>query len=193
MAKKDQGWDLPEVVEAYDLNITEDVIFPENFGPNQGYPRNIVNMIYNASDCVISTTLGEGWGLSWIEAMAAKTPVIMPRNTAMIENITEDRGWLVNSGSNPSLFTIVPNDNEVVRPLVDVEDMVRAMRAVYFDTEEARKRANNAYNWIATKMDWENSIIPKWQMAFDTAYKSLLSNMPPKVEHTSNIIAAESF
>jgi len=100
---------------------------------------------------------------------------------------------LVNSGSNPSLFTIVPNDNEVVRPLVDVEDMVRAMRAVYFDTEEARKRANNAYNWIATKMDWENSIIPKWQMAFDTAYKSLLSNMPPKVEHTSNIIAAESF
>jgi glycosyltransferase involved in cell wall biosynthesis len=60
MAKKDQGWDLPEIVKAYGLSTSEDVIFPENFGPNQGYPRNIVNMIYNISDCVVSTTLGEG-------------------------------------------------------------------------------------------------------------------------------------
>ena len=64
MAQKDQGWDLPEIVKGYGLNTHEDVIFPENFGPNQGYPRQIVNMIYNISDCVISTTLGEGWGLS---------------------------------------------------------------------------------------------------------------------------------
>lgn len=130
---------------------------------------------------------------SWIEAMATKTPVIMPRNTAMIENITEDRGWLVNSGSNPSLFTIVPNDNEVIRPLVDVDDMVKVMKEVYFDTEESKKRANNAYNWVATKMEWENSIILKWQMTFDIAYKSLLSNTPPKMEHTNNVIATESF
>ena len=47
MAKKDQGWDLMEVVKSYGLSSTEDVIFPENFGPNQGYPRNIVNMVYN--------------------------------------------------------------------------------------------------------------------------------------------------
>jgi len=28
--------------------------------------------LYNISDVVISTTTGEGWGLSWIEAMATK-------------------------------------------------------------------------------------------------------------------------
>lgn len=193
MAKKDQGWDLPEVINAYGLNITEDVIFPENFGPNQGYPRNIVNMIYNASDCVVSTTLGEGWGLSWIEAMATKTPIIMPRNTAMTENITEDRGWLVDSGSNPSLFTVVPNDNEIVRPLVDVDDMVKVMKDVYSDTEEAGRRAKNAFNWVTSSMEWTNNVVPKWQVVFDTAYENLMGDVPEKVEYTSNVIEAESF
>lgn len=56
MAKKDQGWDLIEVCNALELNTNKDVIFPENFGPNQGYPIEIVNMIYNCSDCIISTT-----------------------------------------------------------------------------------------------------------------------------------------
>jgi D-inositol-3-phosphate glycosyltransferase len=193
MAKQDQGWDLPEIVKACGLSITNDVIFPENFGPNQGYPRNVVNMIYNASDCVISTTLGEGWGLSWIEAMATRTPVIMPRNTAMIENITEDRGWLVDSGSNPSLFTVVPNDNEIIRPLVDVEDMVKTMKEVYSNTEEANKRAKNAYNWITTSMQWSNDIVPKWLVVFDTVYENLMNDTPQKVENISNVIGAESF
>jgi glycosyltransferase involved in cell wall biosynthesis len=193
MAKKDQGWDLPEVINAYGLDMTKDVIFPENFGPNQGYPRHIVNMVYNVSDCVISTTLGEGWGLSWIESMATKTPVIMPGNTAMIENITKDRGWLVDSGTNPSLFTVVPNDNEIVRPLVDVDDMVKAMKEVYFNPEEAKRRATNAYNWVNADMNWSINIIPKWVTVFDTAYESLITGKVSEVKGSTNVINAETF
>ena len=193
MAKQDQGWDLPEVVRGYGLKITTDIVFPENFGPNQGYPRQIVNMIYNVSDCIVSTTLGEGWGLSWIEAMATKTPVIMPGNTALVENINSDRGWLVNSGTNPSLFTVVPSDNEVVRPLVDVEDMVKAMLEIYNNPEEAKRRAENAYAWVTTQMDWTTCIVPKWSELFDTAYSSLLSDTPVNEPLSSKMIEAESF
>jgi len=52
MAQQDQGWDLKEICKVYNLDTTKDVIFPENFGPNQGYPRQVVNMLYNCSDCV---------------------------------------------------------------------------------------------------------------------------------------------
>lgn len=173
MAEKDQGWDLPQILDQYGLSTVTDVIFPKNFGPNQGYPRHIVNLIYNCSDCILSTTLGEGWGLSWTEAMATKTPVIMPANTALVENITEERGWPVKSGTNPSLYTVFPHDNEVVRPLVDVEDMVRAMIEVYRNPKEAKRRAENAYAWVVTQLEWNNSIVPKWVEVFDNAYKSL--------------------
>lgn len=194
MAKKDQGWDLPEIVKAYGLSISEDVIFPENFGPNQGYPINIVNMIYNVSDCVLSTTLGEGWGLSWVEAMATKTPIIMPGNTAMVENITEDRGWLTKSGADASHFTVVPHDNEIVRPLVDVDDMVKQMLEVYHNRAEAKRRAENAYKWVATKMDWANSIVPMWVKEFDDSYADLKSgNKVVDVPEDAKIIEAESF
>ena len=195
MAQKDQGWDLPEVVKAYGLNPKEDVIFPENFGPNQGYPMQIVNMIYNMSDAVISTTLGEGWGLSWIEAMATKTPIIMPENTALIENITEDRGYLVKSGGDPALYTVLPHDNEVVRPLVDVKDMVDKMLRIYNNPEEAAKRAENAYKWMVKELEWQQAVAPQWVNIFDDAYEALITDRaePESKEEPEKVIETEVF
>ena len=133
-----------------------------------------MNALYNCADCVISTCLGEGWGLSWVEAMATKTPVIMPGNTAMVENITEDRGYLVKSGTDSSLFTVLPHDNEVIRPLVDVNDMVEKMLSVYNDREEASRRAENAYNWVRSELNWQGAIADKWVKVFDSVHNDLV-------------------
>ena len=193
-AKVDQGWNLEEAVNAYGLSTSTDVIFPENFGPNQGYPRQILNLIYNISDCVISTTLGEGFGMTWIEAMATKTPVIMPDNTAMTEFITEDRGWLVGSGSNASLYTVVPNDNEVIRPLTDVDDLVEKMFEVYNNKEEAKKRASNAYDWVTNNMDWQKHIVPQWIKLFDEAVSAIKTRTVATTEAGGDkVLEAESF
>lgn len=200
MAQQDQGWDLPEVCKAYGLNNTDDVIFPQNFGPNQGYPRQIVNMLYNCVDAVISTTLGEGWGLSWSEAMAAKTPIIMPRNTALVEAISEDKGYLVNSGTNPGLFTVLPHDNEVIRPLVDVDDMVEKMLEIYNDYDAAKAKAQAAYDWITTKLAWgaNGPIVDRWIKVFDKMYEahvqdSVVLEPTEPDEQQSNKIESEQF
>jgi len=172
----DQGWNLPEVCKSFGFSTKNDVIFPENFGPNQGYPREMVNMIYNISDCVISSCLGEGFGLSWIEAMAAKTPILMPDNTAMAEFITEDKGYLIDSGTNPSLQIVLGHDNEVIRPLVDVDDMVKKMLHIYNNYDEAKQKAENAYRWVTMTMDWP-TITKQWVKVFDDAYESLLVSL----------------
>lgn len=195
MAKLDQGWNLSEVCAAYDFTLKEDVLFPENFGPNQGYPRGIVNMIYNISDCVISTTLGEGWGLAWSEAMATKTPIIVPANTALVEAISEDRGYLIKSGTTASLQTVLPNDNEVIRPLVDVEDMAKLMLHVYNNYDEALEKAENAHKWVTTKLDWQKHIVPRWVKVFDKMYEDLKSGVDKTIPvlDTDKTIDAESF
>jgi len=171
-AKQDQGWDLIEVCKSFNLNPTKDVIFPENFNVNQGYPRQVVNMLYNAADCVISSAVGEGWGLSWPEAMATKTPVIMPGNTALVENITEDKGYLVKSGTDPNLFTILPHDNEVIRPLIDVNDMAAKMVHVMNNYDEAMAKAENAYRWVTTELNWNGPIANRWLEVFEKMYKA---------------------
>jgi len=195
MAPKDQGWDLPEVCKAYGFNIAEDVIFPENFGPNQGYPREVVNMIYNASDLVVSTTLGEGWGLSWVEAMATRTPVLMPNNTAITENISEDRGYLCNSGTSIGLTTILANDNEVIRPLVDVEDMAEKMVHIYNNYEEALEKADKAYNWVHENLNWQGNVGKQWVDLFDKVYADMIEEKISSPDHDAigKMIKAETF
>jgi glycosyltransferase involved in cell wall biosynthesis len=173
MAIKDQGWDLQEVCTNMGLDTSKDVIFPKNFGPNQGYPRHILNMLYNCSDVVLSTTLGEGFGLAWLEAMAARVPIIMPANTMLPEFITDETGYLVKSGNNPSLWTVIQFDNEVRRPLTDVEDLVKVLLDVYNNPEEAKRRAENGYKWVTTKMDWQKHIAKYWVKLFDEVYESL--------------------
>jgi len=193
-AMHDQGWKLDEVCQSFGFDTSRDVIFPKNFGPNQGYPREVLNLIYNASDVVISTSLGEGMGLAWLESLAAKTPILMPNNTVMPEFITEDIGWLAKSGSNPSLWTTIQFDNEVRRPLVDVEDMVEKLLEIYNNPEEVRKRVENGYNWIVNKMDWQKGIVPQWVKLFDKAYTDMRSKVSiPERSSTEHTIKAEVF
>ena len=192
MAKKDQGWDIEQLCASLGLNTRTDVILPENFGPNQGFPREIVNYIYNASDCVISTTHGEGFGCTWLESMATRTPVIMPNNTAMPEFITEERGYLVRSGGDINLYTVLNLDNEVVRPVVDTKDMVDKMLHVYNNRVEATHKADVAYKWVVEGMDWHRSIVPMWVALFDSMVKDLHLNQNV-VTDTNRTINTELF
>ena len=48
-----------------------------------------LNELYNAADGYISTTLGEGWGLGVIEALAAGCPAAAPDHTACAEIMLE--------------------------------------------------------------------------------------------------------
>lgn len=194
MAAQDQGWNLLEVIKSFGFTTQNDIIFPENFGPNQGYPREIVNMIYNISDLVVSTTIGEGWGLSWIEAMATKTPILMPNNTAMIENITEDKGYLCDSGTTPSLYSVLPHDNEIIRPLVDVDDMAAKMVHIYNNYEEAVVKAETAYNWVHDELNWQGNVAKIWVKLFDNVYTDLIEERmaAAKASAGNKVIEAET-
>jgi glycosyltransferase involved in cell wall biosynthesis len=165
MAAVDQGWNLPEVAKGMGLRIGEDVVLPGGgFGPNQGYPIDVVNRIYNASDVIMSTTVGEGWGLSTVEAMACKKPLIFPNNTAITEIIgaKEERGYLVDSGARLTDHVVLPNDNEVVRPLADLNQLVEKLIEVHDNREAAAVKAQAAYDWVKSTLVWEEHIVPIW-------------------------------
>lgn len=173
MAVHDQGWKLDEVVEACGLEINRDVIFPVNFGPNKGFPIEILNLIYNASDVVVSSSLGEGWGLSTTESLSTETPVLFPDNTASSEIIGKDRGLLIKSGHTVGHFVVLPNDNEVVRPIISIEDMVDKLELLYNDEVLRHRLAENGKKWVDENLVWDKHIVPKWKEIIDEAVRSL--------------------
>lgn len=186
MCAVDQGWNLPKLLVEMGVKLGRDVVLPEKMEPNQGYPVDVINYLYNSCDCVISTTLGEGFGIGWLEAMACKTPTIMPNNTAMAELITPDKGYLVNSGSTPSLWTALPNDNDIPRPLVDVDDLVNKMCYVYDNYPEALDKAKNAYDWVLSDMQWSGKIAKQWLSIFEQEVTKLRS-MSNRLSNTRGI------
>ena len=171
MSHEDVGGNLLVMADNFGLKLQEDYILPSPrfFSVNQGIPVEALNLIYNASDALISTTLGEGWGLSITEAMAAKTPIIAPDNTSLHEMLADNRGKLVKSGSNPSLWiTLGSGDNERMRPLTDVEDMADKVLEVM---DGKLPDIEGAYKW-ARSQTWED-ICKAWIEVFDQAYFDL--------------------
>lgn len=173
MAVNDQGWKLDEVVNACGLEINKDVVFPVNFGPNRGFPIEILNMIYNCSDVVISSTTGEGWGLAQVEAMATNTPVVSPDNTACSEIVGGGKGMLVNSGHDLEHFTVLPHDNEVLRPIISIDDMASKLEMLYNDEVLRHTVAEKGMNWARNSLVWEDNIVPTWESLVDEAAEAL--------------------
>lgn len=152
-------------------NLWDYFLFPneEVFG-NHKMPKETLVKVYNALDVLVSTSWGEGWGLSTTEAMACKIPVIVPRNTVNPELIgdSEQRGYLTECGNE---FITPIYDNNLIRPLTDVKDLIKKLYTVYKKREEAKEKAEVAYKWI---QDYSWDIIAKqWEELFDRAYKDL--------------------
>ncbi len=103
-----------------------------------------LNELYNAADMCLTTTLGEGWGLSVTEAAAAGVHVIAPNHTSLpdIAAILKGRISLVDCGATP---VANPGDNSRVRYPVDVEKMAYQIRAV----REMKFPFNRAPLWPA--------------------------------------------
>lgn len=158
-------------VMAQQLDMVEETYFalpsPTVFNANQGLPVDVINQIYNAADVIFTPTLGEGWGLSLTEAMATKTPIIAPNNTSITEILADNRGVLVPSGADPTAFITKENDNERIRPIMDVEKAADAIQAI---AAGKLPDIEGAYKW-ATALSWKN-ICSQWKEIIDRAAAS---------------------
>jgi glycosyltransferase involved in cell wall biosynthesis len=177
-AEKDVGWDLPRVAQNMGLTPGDNIIFPKNFNVNSGFPVSIVNDLYNCADVCISAALGEGWGLSSVEAMATKTPCIFPDNTSLTEIFADGRGFLCRSGDTPNMQIVLPMDNEVIRPRININDMVKYLKRLYEKPEIGRGVAEKAYQWVTNNLQWERHILPRFDSLFKSLYADLNKPMP---------------
>lgn len=167
---EDQGGNLLEIASCLGLKYGRDWFAPVNYTAAHGYPEETVNMIYNLSDMVISTTLGEGFGLSVMEAMACKKPIVFPDHTSLTEILGEGRrGWLC--PVNGDYICFGTNDNSRLRKMVNPFDFAGVMDDCYNKVEETNKKIETAYEWILTQT-WKNKY-KEWEKVMDKAKEKL--------------------
>jgi len=118
MRDKDMGYELNQLAQWIGL--------PEGTWSCAGgiIPTKLMNTVYNCADVFLATHLGEGWGLTVTEAMATKTPVVVPDNTSMTEIVS---GYKVKQDSwvclgNPDFSRIRPSGGDYIPALMEALD-----------------------------------------------------------------------
>lgn len=162
---EDEGGNLAFQAECLGLDLKEDLIFtPPDFTTTQGYDFKTLNEIYNCADAVVSTTLGEGWGLATTEAFCCKVPVLMPRNTSMPEIVgaREERGFLSKCGPE---WMIAYGHDEVPRPVTNIRSFASGLERILEGGPAVTEKVEAAYAW-AQEHTWDK-IFEEWLPIFE--------------------------
>lgn len=170
----DSGLFLLDMAKQIQLVEGDEFGFPDPklFSVSQGFPVNVVNDLYNASDAMVTTTLGEGWGLSLSESMAVKIPVIAPDHTSIPEIVGKTKPGIAERGlivKTDNCF-VQRDDNSRVRPLTDVDDLVEKMNLAVENRGKMGGMVERAYEWVR-ELSWNGERIGgAWKALFESVY-----------------------
>lgn len=153
------GWDLRVILKQTDLIEDKDYkLLPKELENNLA-DVDTLNKIYNASDLFLTTTLGEGWGLSFSEAASCRIPIIAPNSTSFIEM----SGYGKNAWMLKNLYKFVNNDN-FIRYQTDQYEVGEKILQVFIekttDDKEYRIKIQRSFEW-AKSLEW-NLVCKKW-------------------------------
>lgn len=191
-ANAKQGYNLTEVAER--MNIpSKNLIWAdqETYGE---VGDEFLNTWYNAFDVLVNCSMGESWGLTITESMAAGTPVIVNNFSSMPEQLgvkpdqpSEYIKWLYNpdngkGGVGEAPHGVVVNPSVKVyrekvssrQAIVHAHDIFKALEYYYNNPHIRDTHGEMARDYVCQNYDWEETILPKWESYFNTIEEAIL-------------------
>ncbi len=162
------GWDIRVIM--MQLDLIEGVDFQLLHSASDKFFVDIktLNRIYNASDVCVTSTLGEGWGLSFSEAAACRIPIIAPYSTSFMEMSDYGR----NAYMLYNLSPICQTADNAVRKQINIYELADRIREVAIDKYKfdsgIQNKINRSYEW-AINLDWKE-VCKDWTKYFKETY-----------------------
>jgi len=146
------GYPVSILMQRYGLE--NNVLLNPGIKPGECFPEEDIAATHNASDIVVSTARGEGFGLNILEAMSCSIPCIVP-----------DYGCPAEYGGKavlrvPIAATFNPEFATTDFAIVDVDKMADMMLELAVNPEK-RARMGNKGREIAATMTWK-VFIEQW-------------------------------
>lgn len=146
---------------ATDLGVDKNMIFADPFFQDSiigktSCSKELLCEIYNSADLVLSTSVGEGWGLTAFEAAACKTPIAVPYHTSYKELFTNDSCVFLPT-NNTTFFM------KKVWPVVDVKTSASLIHNAFKENKlkqnaEKAKIISDRYSWDKIVLEWNDII-----------------------------------
>jgi glycosyltransferase involved in cell wall biosynthesis len=140
-----------------------------------GWDIEDLNCLYNAADLFITTSRGEGFGLTIAEAMACRVPVIA-QNISAIPEVVGPGGQLI----DPQREITVPSGQD--QWLADIGAFSEAIEHAYLSAGWRRDKGRAAHDHIVGSFSWDyaaerfHEYIAELKIYGDTAVAALERN-----------------
>lgn len=131
-----------------DEDIRDRVSFSRDLGGFTGWGDDQMALLYSAADLFISTSMGEGFGLTIAEALAAGTPVIA-QNVSSITEVVGPGGILI----DPERPFTVPMGQEQMLP--DIAAFTKEIEHLYLAGGVRRKLAIAGREHVERSFSWD--------------------------------------
>lgn len=122
--------------------------FPGLHTTYEGWPLQDINVLYSAFDIVVSTSRGEGWGLTNGEALACGIPVIA-QDVSAIPEVVGPGGILL----KPKDTLTVPSGEDTWLP--DIPAFTKAIERLYCSPDHRRKLGEAGVAHIRELANWD--------------------------------------
>ena len=150
---------------AANLRINNRLIISGSVKGIQQVSDNKLNLIYNATDVGINTSLGEGWGLPAMEHAITGAPQIVPDHSACAE-LHGECGLLIPTYTDLMLDGGAMTTGRLVSP----EAVAEAMEKIYTDKELYKELSKKSVaKFSAPEYAWEN-IAATWDRVFQSLF-----------------------
>ncbi len=165
-ALMDEGWDLGQL--AKELGIDDRLILShKELSPAHGFPLEAMKLVYNVADVKLSTTMGEGWGLTTMESMACGIANIVPNYSALAE--WANGGVLYTDISDTPYFSTKGLNTRGGVP--DMKSTIRALELLYRNDGERARIGKAGYDLVSQpKYSWSN-VAKEFERVFLSAKK----------------------
>lgn len=153
------GVDMDNLTSRYDIDEGR-ISYPDRHNTFTGWPQQNMNVLMNAFDALISTSHGEGFGLTLLEAAACGVPVIA-QNVSSIPEVVGPGGILL----EPERITTPPTGEDQWLP--DIPAFTDALERLY-QSKGLRRDLGAAGAEHALTFRWEDAAT-----AFDEEIRDL--------------------
>lgn len=167
----DEGWDISQLAQEFGV-ADRLIISHQNLNPAHGFPVDVMKYVYNVADVKLSTTLGEGWGLTTMESMACRIANIVPNYSALGE---WPKGGVYHTDISPiPLFNTKGINTR--GGLADMASTIKALQKLYDNSDLRHSIAKAGYDLVKQqKFTWK-AIAMQFEHVFNTTIQKDISD-----------------
>jgi glycosyltransferase involved in cell wall biosynthesis len=145
----EHGLDIKSMLTR-DPETSERFSLPSNLDTYTGWPESDLVALYNAADVFISTSRGEGFGLTIAEALACGTPVIA-QNVSAIPEVVGPGGILI----DPIREVTVPSGKD--QWLANIPAFTAALEKLYQSSGARKKLGEAGRQHVVKHFSWDKA------------------------------------